>query len=201
MRDLRRMKEVYFHRELLSKNPSFLQVGATSTDLALCFLENHPAGRAAICEPDPETFWRLKSADRLQLVNCGMSGNDGVVSFWRVKDKPCANSLTKPSQHPEATRTMVHVSRPAAILDMLGWAPDKTRGIGAVDLLALDCEGAERQIIPFLFPQGFRQVWLEWHVSWGYYNNETRGELAGKMISAGYEMYVDPGNLNYALFY
>ena len=187
------LKEACFRQDMLSENPSFLQIGATSTNDALAFLAACPSGRAAICEPDSKTFWTLRSVGRLQLVNMAVSDREGIAQLWRVHEKPCANSLWLPKQHPNAKPESVHVTTPAKLLTMLGWT--------SADVLALDCESSEISIMPLLSPCVFPQVWVEWHVAWGYYGPEVRRAMTAQMRARGYATYPFQGNTNYSLFY
>ena len=122
--------------------PLLVDVGAHVGPFTLALARERPDLRAICFEPSPATFAFLRTnvdenrlGRRVTVRNEAVSTTNGEIPFWEAEPGSCVNSSVP---IPDARERRV----PSVTLDAV------LRGVdGDVDLLKIDCEGAEHEIV------------------------------------------------------
>ena len=167
--DIAVLKDVFFHRVYtpdgfeIEANSVVLDIGAHVGAFAASAARSASGVTVYAFEPSPENFALLSNnmarngLSNVRLTQSAVSGGGGVRQL-HVADSPAEYSLhiVKPgaTQLPVSSVTLTEII--------------ETNGIKTIDLLKLDCEGAEYEILEAAASQGalrrVRRVAMEAHV-------------------------------------
>lgn len=168
---------------LLPDEPVVLDIGAHVGAFTIAVAESRPRLSGACYEPSPWAFEMLTSnlevnglAGRVAARHSAVAAVPGETLFYEAEPGSCASS-TIPFNGAEA-RSVPAVTLESALEDL---------ATSDVDLLKLDCEGAEYEIVtnaPSLAWQSIGSIFLEYHPVDG------RGyvDLEEPLLAAGYEL-------------
>lgn len=147
--------------DLDPKDPFIIDVGAHIGAFTLAMVEKRSDLAASCYEPSPGTFALLSRnvkdnglESTIEVHQEAVSAVAGEISFWEAEPGSCENSSV-----PIAGASCITVT--AVTL-----AEAVERSARSVDLLKLDCEGAEHDMIPATPPdvwQRVRHIFLEYH--------------------------------------
>ena len=171
----------FFDSDRMPAAPRVVEVGAYSAHAAAPLLGRYPECRFAAVEASRDGFDRLKAAlapfPGAVVLRCALAGADGEVAFNEYEGGLDASSVfdRKAEGLVPARTTKVEGLSLGSLLDRVGFP--------AVDLLLLNCEGAElfalRQLVA---DAGLRarvgQVCVSFHCEHvRIYSREVRDEL------------------------
>jgi FkbM family methyltransferase len=141
-----------------------------------------PTGKVIAFEPNPEIYPRLarniaiNSLDNVVLHNEAVSGEDGKLVLFLQQRSSLATTYPKVDLEDRVSQSTRSVTVPArsmrSILRSIG---------GPVDLLKIDCEGAEYDIFDGLGQENIscvRQIAVEVHKIPGRYEQEIVAKLS-----------------------
>jgi FkbM family methyltransferase len=162
-----------------------LDVGANIGDFALPVAQRCPSGRVFAIEPVGDyvriitTHAQMNGIRNVTCVHAALGRSDGETS---IADNGACSRSTGPDSVGEKVplRTLSSLMR--------------EQGLERIDLLKLDCEGAEWDILPeseSLLPR-IRQICMEFHCERGW----TAERLAEWLRVRGYQVWHTPGRWN-----
>lgn len=168
---------------LLPDEPVVLDIGAHVGAFTLAVAESRPRVAGACYEPSPWAFEMLTSnlrvnglAGRVAARHSAVAAVPGETLFYEAEPGSCASSTI--AFNGAVARSVPAVTLTSAVNDLVG---------SDVDLLKLDCEGAEYEIVigmPRLAWQPIRSIFLEYHAVDG----RAYPDLEEPLLSAGYEL-------------
>ena len=131
----------FFHPEQMRAKPVMMEIGAITPDRTAKFFDYYPGGQAVFVEPDPDNFKKLAglipSRGLVTLVNDALAAEDGPVTLYRFGHEQ--QHSTFPRHETEGMKlagtVTVRGKRLRTLLD--------ENQIAELDLLLLNCEGAE----------------------------------------------------------
>ncbi len=134
--------EIFALGRLLKRDSVFVDIGANHGEFTLYAAKRVPAGRVVAFEPVPGTFKHLQENVALNgftnvtLCQAALGDHQGEVSIFAPLDPgfDCNSSLFLPADRPAQATTV-----PLDTLD----AAVRRLGIGKVDVMKIDVEGAE----------------------------------------------------------
>jgi len=143
------LNEIFVIREYdvkLKKDPAVIvDVGANIGSASLFFAKKYPKAKVYSIEPFESNFNRLekniytnKLDDRIKAFNIAIGGKRAKMPLYICEDNNGCHTIVK-SLNPNARRVEVDVESFEPFL--------KRNNISRVDLLKLDCEGAELPIL------------------------------------------------------
>jgi FkbM family methyltransferase len=157
-----------------------VDVGANIGDFAVQAARRCPQGRVVAVEP-------LRSAGGQIATQARLNGVSNIT--W------CHAALSavegEASTRPEGAfyRTAADAAEPARILTLAGLMAEQ--GLSHIDLLKLDCEGAEWDILPAaepLLPQ-VAQICMEYHQEGSW----TAEKLGARLTACGFTVKIQSG--------
>jgi FkbM family methyltransferase len=187
--DLTIVKSVFVKRHYIR---DFISLTAESTVLdvgahigAFTVLAARRVKRTLAFEPEKNNFELLKrniSLNNLQnatVFNMAVSGSSGVKAFHICEpDATGGHSLFRPSRN----HTLTVDVKTSSIVDIMS-----EHNLPCIDLLKLDCEGAEHEIIDSLTPEissKLKNIVMETH---GLENRSPK-HLAERLVHLGFEV-------------
>jgi FkbM family methyltransferase len=159
----------------LPAHPVVVDVGAHIGTFSVAMHERHPLGRGRCVEPAP-------SALRFLRTNLSENGLAGTVQVMPRALGPVDGQVLRLDDRSASCETVTGRSGAVAVEAIS--LPSVLSGLERVDLLKIDCEGAEYGAILAAGPQalaGVRRVFLEYHPVDGH----TFGELETAFVDAG----------------
>lgn len=186
--DLASVNETAFHDPYLrskyinlAPDAIVVDVGANIGDFAVRAASLCPRGRVIAVEPMPvygnmiDTQAALNELRNITWLPAALSGENGATSVGAIGS---AYAVHDASDHVVRTITLER------LVDEFG--------LTRIDLLKLDCEGAEWQILPAADPvlPLVRQIAMEYHCLHGW----TPERLAEWLHARGFEVQYTPGN-------
>jgi FkbM family methyltransferase len=127
---------------------TILDLGSNIGASLIYFRLRYPQARLIGFEPDPRVFARLErnvaQFDAVEVFNAAVAPTGGQLTFFRYPEYSWASSLM-PLWGSAADQITVAARTLDDVVDDLG--------LGSVDLLKIDIEGAEWDVLP-----GFRQI-------------------------------------------
>ncbi len=193
-----------------------VDVGAHIGCFALAVAARSPAWHVACFEPSPSSAEYLRRnvsgngmADRVHVVEAAVAARSGVVTLWENGPADCSNTTVSglwraPAGSPGAVKALERATSRAVPALALEHALREARAAAgarpdaAIDVLKIDCEGAEHEIVlesPDSAWAGVRLVLLEYHPVPG----GSRGALDERLASLGLRLWWDqPSRLGLA---
>jgi FkbM family methyltransferase len=186
--DLAAVNETAFHDPYLRSNyvtispdATVIDVGANIGDFAVRAARLCPLGRVIAVEPMPlyggmiETQAKLNDLRNITWVSAALSGENGETTIGAIGSAYAAHGT------PDQAVRVITLERLV-----------QEQGLARIDLLKLDCEGAEWQILPAADPvlPLVRQISMEYHCLHGW----TPERLAGWLQDRGFEVEHTPGS-------
>ncbi len=152
-----------FSQQTIPNHPlTILDVGAHVGAFSLAMLEKFPTCRCICCEPSPKTFQYLRKnierngvQERVQLIEAAVLAEDRETALFEGKDGSAKNSVLIPLDGGKTCTVQ------GLAFDRLVDKLDSE-----VDVLKLDCEGAEYEILFNASPstlEKIRSIVLEYH--------------------------------------
>jgi len=177
--------------ELPEAPRAVLDLGAHIGAALLALHVRFPSARLAAVEADPTTVRRLErnlpSGAGVRVLHAAVSGHDGMVEFFPVRDawtsgvRPMTQSPTRAAP---GTPVRVRGVRFATLMAELD--------LDHVDLLKVDIEGAEWELVKMLDEERVGTLIMEWHADLhGHAVQELPGLLPGHEVVA--EWTGEPG--------
>ena len=173
-----------FSQQTMPDRPlTILDIGAHVGAFSLAMLEKFPTCRCICCEPSPKTFEYLRKnieinglQQRVQLIEAAVLAEDKETALFEGKEGSAKNSATIPLDG--GTTCTVQGLSFDHLVDRLD---------SEIDVLKLDCEGAEYEILFNSSPstlEKIRSIVLEYHPVPGNGWDEIRAYL----IAGGFQM-------------
>lgn len=141
--DLAVLREVFLKKEYLSENSNvstIVDLGSNVGASVAFFKTIYPNARVLACEPDPETFKKLKKNtsqfDSVLLRDYAVSDKKGTIDFYIYPNSSMSSSIyeRKSGQQKITAKTI-------SLSELL-----ESENIKEVDILKFDVEGAEFEI-------------------------------------------------------
>lgn len=176
----------------LRKDATVIDIGANIGDFAIQVAALCPLGQVFAVEPISEYIQMisinkmLNGLPNIELIHSALGSYEGEIEIHLAGSHSSAYFRTKTDSMAERVRVLT--------LPQLM----REHGIDQVDLLKLDCEGAEWEILPCcteIFPQ-IRQICMEFHPGLGW----TAEKLVSWLRNNGYEVAYTKGDWNGCLW-
>lgn len=150
--------------QLLGKHdPVILDIGCNDGTHTIAFLKLFPLSRVYAFEPDPRALASFRASikgDRVRLFDIAISDSDGVADFhvsdghptspawkdYRPNGWDLSGSIKKPKEHlREFPWCEFNATISVTTRSLDSWS--RENGVGAVDLIWADVQGAEQNLI------------------------------------------------------
>lgn len=166
----------------IGANAVVVDVGANIGDFAIQAARRCPDGRVIAVEPLASagamihTQARLNGLTNVTWIRAQLSGTDGAAALHQTANLYGSNSDAQPARILTLTRLVNEL------------------GLERIDLLKLDCEGAEWDVLPAAEPilPAVRQICMEYHRE----RDWTPERLAKWLTNLGFEVQFQPGEWN-----
>ncbi len=191
---MRYSDEYYFYDEaLLPKDPVFVEIGSVTGKNAISLKKRYPSARMIVYEAS-EAWWDLfnevnQSGLDIEVVNKAVSDIRGPISFYEY-DTVSSNSIYQRNRKNERIYTKESVTPKDIITE---------HGLSHIDVLFMNCEGAEYQILHWLMQNKLdvRQIAVSFHPQ--IYGNDKMNEVKDGLIEQGYQVISGSGKYHYYL--
>jgi len=157
-----------------------VDVGANIGDFAVQAARRCPHGRVVAVEP-------LRSAGTVIATQARLNGISNITWFHAALS--AVEGKASALQDGAFYRTAADIAEPPRIVTLPGLMTEL--GLSHIDLLKLDCEGAEWDILPgaeTVLPQ-VAQICMEYHLEGGW----TAEKLAGWLTDRGFTVRIQSG--------
>lgn len=187
-------QETVLVRRLLRPGMTFVDAGANWGYYTL--LAAHlvgPAGSVVAFEPHPELYRRLEENvtinrfDHIAVVEAAVAGEDGEMDMIGYGEGDLNQGISRltTGAPPPGAGFRVATCRLGPRLDALG--------VGEVDLLKLDIEGAESLVVPTMADDlaraRYRRILLELHPAALREQGQSPTEIIGQLTRHGYRVW------------
>ena len=158
---------------------TIMDVGANLGFFALAARDRYPGALIHAYEPNPRIQGKLHENTKdfnIHIFPEAVGSQDGLVSL--VDTGPSDQARTRP---PDPSRPRIPQAGLQTAIDRMG---------GSVDLLKLDCEGAEWEILDLKDCwKSVRNIRLEYHL----FDGKTKSDAIEALSRAGYALIHAPG--------
>ena len=183
-------------RATIGERPVFVDAGANRGDFTALLLQDFPAGTVHAVEPDPQLCAALAerfSGNNVRIWGAALHEREGTIDLHVHANPGTSSVLARPA---DARRYFDSADRVVATLPVRAVTLDRLAeeaGIGHIDLLKMDTQGAELSIIRgarrLLQAAAIDVIYTEFFLVPHYEGAALLHELWAPLAAHGYVMY------------
>ncbi|MBN3757128.1 FkbM family methyltransferase [Paraburkholderia sp. Tr-20389] len=166
-----------FFPRFIRRDSTVVDLGANVGTFSRLMSEKYGCVCYAV-EPNPDCFARLGNMARVKPFNLAIADRDGTMSFYVAANSEASSFVRTGDDDRE-------IQVPTSRLDVFA----ERQGIGAIDLLKIDIEGAEVPLLdslPDAFLRGIGQIAIEFHDFCGLVERKEVVRLEQRLEALGF---------------